>query len=253
MTRSRHARRASERVDNGKFNPEIRSIIAVPLSLGIYTEVLMTLPLPAVACKGCQKEFFPRKKMYSTYCSRDCAFRFKAAAPYSRILIATCKGCRAQFTSRRVLLYCSNACRPSKKWRSQLPVSKACRTCETVYEPMQTGGAPSEYCSSDCRDVAIAAQQRIGKAKRQARLVAATIEDVDPYVVFARDKWRCCLCGIKTPRAKRGTYDGDAPELDHIIPLAKKGEHSYRNTQCACRGCNIKKSDTPLGQLLLIG
>lgn len=213
----------------------------------------MTLPLPAVACKGCQKEFFPRKKMYSTYCSRDCAFQAKAAAPYSRILIATCKGCCRQFTSRRVLQYCSDACRPSSTWPSQLPASKTCRTCAKDYVPMQTGGAPSAYCSSDCRDVAAAACKRIGKAKRQALLVAATVEDVDPYVVFTRDRWRCCLCGARTPRAKRGTYDDDAPELDHIIPLAKKGEHSYRNTQCACRSCNNKKSDKPLGQLLLIG
>jgi hypothetical protein len=93
MTRSRHARRASERAADDKFNPEIRCTIALPLPLGIYTEVLMTLPLPAVACKGCQKEFFPRKKMYSTYCSRDCAFQFKAAAPYSRAIHRESSAC----------------------------------------------------------------------------------------------------------------------------------------------------------------
>jgi len=213
----------------------------------------MTLPLPAVACKGCQKEFFPRKRMYSTYCSRDCAFRARAAAPYSRILIATCKGCRTQFTSRRVRQYCSDACRPSSKYLSLLPASKNCRTCAVEYTPTSAGGSPSDYCSAACRDVAAAACKRIENTKRQARLAAATIEDVDPYVVFARDRWRCCLCGVKTPRAKRGTYDDDAPELDHIIPIARQGEHSYRNTQCACRACNIKKSDRPLGQLLLIG
>jgi hypothetical protein len=213
----------------------------------------MTLPLPAVACKGCQKEFFPRKKMYSTYCSRGCVFRSKAAAPYSRIWIATCKGCLAPFTANRVRAYCSGSCWPRGKYVSQLPASKNCRTCAIEYVPTSAGGSPSDYCSSDCRDLAAAACRRIGKAKRQARLAAATIEDVDPYVVFTRDRWRCRLCGVKTPRAKRGTYDDDAPELDHIIPIAKKGEHSYRNTQCACRACNIKKSDRPMGQLLLIG
>ena len=213
----------------------------------------MTLPLPAVACKGCQKEFFPRKKMYSTYCSRDCAFQSKAAAPYSRVWIANCKECLALFTSRRSRTYCSRVCQPGRKWPSKLPATKACRACAAAYVPTSSGGSPSEYCSMACRDVVAAAYKRIVKAKRQAQLVAATIEDVDPYVVFARDRWRCCLCGVKTPRAKRGTYDDDAPELDHIIPIAKQGEHSYRNTQCACRACNIKKSDRPLGQLLLIG
>ena len=81
----------------------------------------------------------------------------------------------------------------------------------------------------------------------------ATTERVDPYVVFRRDKWRCQLCKGKAPEAKRGTYDDDAPELDHIITLSEGGEHSYRNTQCACRKCNGEKSGRSMGQLLLLG
>ncbi|CAN7187248.1 HNH endonuclease [Acidovorax sp. LjRoot117] len=80
-----------------------------------------------------------------------------------------------------------------------------------------------------------------------------SVEAVNPIKVFDRDKWRCQLCNRKTPKAKRGSYDDDAPELDHIVPLSKGGAHSYLNTQCACRACNSKKSDRPLGQMLLIG
>ncbi|WP_425516052.1 HNH endonuclease [Rhizobium leucaenae] len=79
-------------------------------------------------------------------------------------------------------------------------------------------------------------------------LRAAYVENVDPIKVFDRDKWKCQICGVKTPRKLRGTLDDKAPELDHIMPLALGGAHSYFNTQCACRKCNAHKSDTPPAQ-----
>jgi 5-methylcytosine-specific restriction endonuclease McrA len=44
----------------------------------------------------------------------------------------------------------------------------------------------------------------------------------------------------------------DAPELDHIVPLACGGAHTYQNTQCTCRECNGRKGATILGQLRLL-
>lgn len=88
---------------------------------------------------------------------------------------------------------------------------------------------------------------------RKMRERAASVEAVNPIAVLSRDKWRCQLCGVKTPKALRGTSKPNAPELDHIIPISKGGEHSYRNTQCACRACNAVKGDRPLGQMRLFG
>jgi 5-methylcytosine-specific restriction endonuclease McrA len=77
-------------------------------------------------------------------------------------------------------------------------------------------------------------------------------ERFDPLEVLARDGWRCHICGVSTPKRLRGTFDDRAPELDHIIPLAAGGEHTRLNTACACRKCNIAKSNKPLGQLRLV-
>jgi len=90
------------------------------------------------------------------------------------------------------------------------------------------------------------------KALRRSRLSVARVETFDPFEVFARDGWRCHLCGVKTPKRLRGTYEDCAPELDHIIPLALGGEHSRRNTACSCRKCNIEKGAQAQGQLRLI-
>ncbi|WP_369598523.1 HNH endonuclease [Sinorhizobium meliloti] len=80
-------------------------------------------------------------------------------------------------------------------------------------------------------------------------LRAAYVERVDPIKVFDRDKWKCQICGVKTPRKLRGTMDDRAPELDHVMPLSLGGAHSYMNTQCACRKCNREKSDTLPAQI----
>jgi 5-methylcytosine-specific restriction endonuclease McrA len=107
-------------------------------------------------------------------------------------------------------------------------------------------------CSQDC-SAEKARRNAVRKEKvRKLRKRGVLCEIVDPHKVFERDRWRCQLCGVVTPKRLRGTFDPRAPELDHIIPLAAGGEHSYRNTQCACRSCNRAKGAKPLGQLRLI-
>jgi hypothetical protein len=69
-------------------------------------------------------------------------------------------------------------------------------------------------------------------------------ENVDPIKVFRRDKWVCQHCGCGTPEWLRGnTLSESSPELDHVLPIAHGGAHSYVNTQCLCRACNSVKGD----------
>jgi len=103
------------------------------------------------------------------------------------------------------------------------------------------------YCSLVCRK---RSSGRIRRKSERARLRLVSVEPVNPTKVFERDGWRCQCCRKPTPRDKRGTYHPRAPELDHIIPLSKGGEHSYRNTQLLCRACNAAKSDSDQGQQL---
>jgi len=70
-------------------------------------------------------------------------------------------------------------------------------------------------------------------AKRRALLKGATVEDVDPTVVYNRDMGICQLCFTGVSR--------DTMSLDHIVPLIHGGEHSYNNIQLAHISCNSKK------------
>jgi 5-methylcytosine-specific restriction endonuclease McrA len=87
------------------------------------------------------------------------------------------------------------------------------------------------------------ASKRIAKAKRRVR-EGVRAERIDPIKVFQRDGWLCHMCGIHTPSSLRGTYQPNAPELDHVVPLALGGEHTWINVKCSCRKCNGEKGAT---------
>ena len=89
----------------------------------------------------------------------------------------------------------------------------------------------------------------VKKARRKARIRGVYHENVRPTEIFERDKWRCRLCGAKTPREKRGTSLPDAPVLDHIVPIVLGGPHSRRNLRCLCYACNASKGAKYSGQL----
>jgi len=51
----------------------------------------------------------------------------------------------------------------------------------------------------------------------------------------------CYYCGLTFKRASL--------HIDHIVPLAKKGEHSVKNLCQSCSDCNLKKRDIDVSGL----
>ena len=154
-----------------------------------------------------------------------------------------CHHCGSLMEGRR-RDFCDKWCRSRHKHPSTW-FEGPCPECGKQFKA--TSGY-QKFCSRVCSK---RKGDRVRCARRRARATGA--EKVNPVVVFARDKWRCQLCGVRTPWRLRGTMDPRAPELDHIVPTAVGGEHSYRNTQLACKACNIRKASKPLGQLRLFG
>lgn len=158
-----------------------------------------------------------------------------------------CQVCSKPFVSRRERRVCSASCDARARGQAahvQAARSVRCEDCGLEFCPMY-GRSHATLCQP-CSKGRKRAYRLTGKTVRRRRQRAATVELVDPFVVFERDGWACQICGIETPRSKRGTYDADAPELDHVLALAAGSEHSYKNTQCACRRCNALKSDRPI-------
>jgi len=71
-------------------------------------------------------------------------------------------------------------------------------------------------------------------------------------VLFERDRGRCHLCGRKV--LVRGLKrDPLGPSIDHLVPIALGGEHSYANTALAHMRCNMAKHIRPMGEQLRLG
>lgn len=106
-------------------------------------------------------------------------------------------------------------------------------------------------CSNACYRASERAQaaRHTARARRRARKHSQLVDRIYRRRVFERDGWVCGLCG-KPVNPDAVVPHPKAPTVDHIIPFAADGEHSYANVQCAHFICNSKKG-AGQGQLRL--
>jgi len=66
--------------------------------------------------------------------------------------------------------------------------------------------------------------------------------------IYNRDN-NICQYWHKTDKGKKFKYKCSEQDrtIDHIVPISKGGENSFKNCVCSCRNCNeiIKKNHTP--------
>lgn len=120
-----------------------------------------------------------------------------------------------------------------------------------------------KYCSNRCsakasydarkHTIEWKIAHRDGCKRRRARKRNARIEKFTSAEIFERDAYRCHIC---RKRCKPSVVVPHplAPTIDHLVPLAKGGDHSRANVATACFHCNSVKGDRMAGdQLALIG
>lgn len=209
-------------------------------------------------CLVCKAEFIYRpagkdkgkEEKRGLCCSMECKkahIRNQRPGPYSPLFIGTCRTCNGSIAARNRKVYCSDACLPKVEYigptTQHMTATRKCNVCETEFEYTRGMGRPPGHCSDECKAAVATRCRRVAKGRRKARMKEVEYESVDPIKLCERDGWKCQICGIDTPKELRGTYRSNAPEVDHIIPVSKGGPHTYANTQCACKECNMLKSD----------
>lgn len=83
---------------------------------------------------------------------------------------------------------------------------------------------------------------RKNAAVRRARELAATVGEVDYAAIIERDGMVCHLC-------RTGIEALDELHFDHVVPLARGGEHSMANIRPAHATCNLRKKDKLVSEL----
>jgi len=212
-----------------------------------------------VDCPHCGKPFKAKTNggrngpTVQKYCSQHCVAEARKVA--KRLIhgisltvnLVRCKTCNKLKPMKGTQSYCSHECKRAYKRQD---ATRACGMCGVMFSVIGMMGRADIYCSPKCRiektrqSPAAKRGRRIAKGKRRAIERGAKAEKIDPIAVFEAAGWVCWLCGQMTDKRLRGTGQPMAPELDHIVPLAKGGSHTLENVACSCRRCNLSKSDT---------
>ena len=80
--------------------------------------------------------------------------------------------------------------------------------------------------------------------KKRVLKFGSKYENVRRDLLFKRFNYICQGCNVRCIHPNKHNYNNDnCATLDHIIPVSKKGEHTYINTQLLCRKCNSNKRD----------
>lgn len=188
-----------------------------------------------------QRQPHRRISTRSAICSRSgCGREYVQWLPHERYCSSQC---RALIAAERCRKY-----QQAARDRS----ARACALCGSFFAPGY-GDPRRRFCSKQCRVTHQIKNKSGSTHRRRARLYGVAYERIDKFAVFARDGWKCQLCGVATPRDRSGKLIDTAPQLDHIVPISMGGPHTLENVQCTCRKCNMKKRARPLGQLLLFG
>lgn len=220
-------------------------------------------------CSYCGKTYRTAYRNRDQYCSRDCAFEAKRLQHTRSIqlcFVRVCLVCGSVLQLQRGA-YCSDECRKeqARRYHKRLKESRhyappfTCKMCGSDIAPAY-GDKRRVFCTPHCAARWEKLQDVEGRRRnnriRSARMRAARRkrdggEDIDPFAIFERDGWACYLCGSSTPPHLRGSYEDNAPELDHIVPLAAGGLHRFDNVACSCRKCNNSKGATIPGAVAI--
>lgn len=249
--------------------PRAKRAYCSALCVAQHISTLNTQRAKRHTCLYCRCEFKNADTHGSgMFCSRKCWFshtneqsirRYSAARLRVLLFEWVCPVCGVATRAKgRRCQPCKAASIEAQRVASLRRQPRPCVVCGKAFHPSY-GNA--KICGDECQRVRRKANvkaapsrkkhKRADRIRRKAKLRGVTVERVIPEDVFQRDGWRCQLCGCSTPKRLRGSYDRRAPELDHIVPIAMGGSHSYDNTQCACRHCNATKGARLMGQLRL--
>ena len=121
---------------------------------------------------------------------------------------------------------------------------KQCPVCGEMF----TATRGRTYCSDRCTRAqlnSVAKDKRVRKIRDVVDDKGITLENV-----AKKDKDICWICGKLVNwtafymRGETFIAEDDYPSIDHVVPLAKGGRHSWKNVRLAHRRCNYLKSDT---------
>jgi 5-methylcytosine-specific restriction endonuclease McrA len=156
----------------------------------------------------------------------------------------TCETCgkvmRLSTYGPRSKRFCSKRCcglshpRRNPSYQAMPRTGRTCLQCGAGYE----GTRGRKFCSDNC---ATRYHRRADRDRRAAsRKTTSPAQLIYRRRIFERDGWLCGICATPVDPTLPATHDFGAT-LDHIVPLARGGQHVESNVQLAHWLCNRLK------------
>lgn len=204
-----------------------------------------------IACRSCEKRAKEEAKRLKEEHKKRQAILLKIQQAEA---VQVCEWCGVEFHAQKKRKYCSTRCAERHNYRAKHP--KEVKTCAVCGKEFESYTSKNIYCSNECCRKANHKHERecgrrTANHRHRARMYGVAYEPgITLQKVYQRDKGICYLCGCKTSKADSWyTEDGyhvcgdTYPTIDHVIPMAKGGGHTWGNVRLACRQCNSIKSD----------
>ena len=168
-----------------------------------------------------------------------------------------CSHCGKSFVSKnKQKQTCSYECMLEfgKRMRESCyePQNKKCKNCGSEFTT-KFKKTNEEFCSDKCRKRMGNRNKKLyDKNVRAVRVVSngSVDKDITLEKLIARDEGMCYICSEKIDEEDytvnadgHCVYGNMYPSVDHVIPIAKGGTHTWDNVKLAHRLCNSLKGD----------
>jgi len=173
-------------------------------------------------CETCGKSFIPRQVQITNgggrFCSQKCNAARLVALNSPQAVENRLAGIRLAFAEGRYVRLRGEA---NPRWRGGT---------EARLQRYREAGTDRAWCrayrAANPDKVREFAQRR--GSRKVGRLPRGTVNRIG-----GAQRWRCAICACSI---KKGYH------VDHIMPLARGGEHVPRNIQLLCQTCNVRKN-----------
>ena len=136
----------------------------------------------------------------------------------------------------------------NKLFEDEVDRIRECKVCGNIF----IGTKRSACCSDICKKKY---QNRQHDLRRRIKNKSNINNDISLEKLMQRDEGICKICGRQVDTEDYYYTDEgyfiageNYPSIDHIIPLAKGGTHTWNNVQLAHRHCNSIKCDNIIEQ-----
>lgn len=180
----------------------------------------------ATPCRHCGSVSFKKNR---AYCSEAC----KEAAAAERLgRRCSVDGCEAGIRARGLCGLHYRESRAAEGDRCSVGGCDGYRHAK--------GLCPKHYAAANERAPRSKELRAEESQRRRARERAARVAPVNRPMIFERDGFICQLC-MKPLDMDAVAPNSLSPSIDHIVPLARGGDHGPENVQAAHLGCNTRK------------